>query len=194
VAAGPPLDLVVTCAGVSPLRWIHDMSTGDWDAVLRTNVVGFNHVVQAVLPHLQPRAIVAALSSETVDQPRPGLAAYAASKCALEAAVRGWRIEHPGRRFTVVRVGATFPTEFGDAFDADLLGPMLADWSARGLVQEEFMATDDVAGVLLDMLTRLLDAPGVSLDELVLRSPSKVAGSIADALAHADQASQNGGA
>ena len=56
---------------------------------MRTNVVGFNEVVRAVLSHLSPSAVVAALSSETVDHPRQALAAYAASKAALEASIRG---------------------------------------------------------------------------------------------------------
>jgi NAD(P)-dependent dehydrogenase (short-subunit alcohol dehydrogenase family) len=192
-AAGPPLDAVVTCAGVSPLRKVADMTADDWDAVLRTNVIGFNHVVRAVLPSLSPAAVVAALSSETIDQPRPALAGYTASKAALEAAIRGWRIEHPGRRFTCVRVGATFPTEFGDAFDADLLGPTLEEWASRGLMQEEFMATGDVGQVLVDLLATLVDHPGVSLDDVVVRSPSAVVGSARTAIHNANAQADNGG-
>jgi NAD(P)-dependent dehydrogenase (short-subunit alcohol dehydrogenase family) len=192
VGAGPPLDAVVTCAGVSPLRKVADMTAVDWDSVLRTNVVGFSNVMRAVLPSLAPAAVVAALSSETIDQPRPALAGYTASKAALEAAIRGWRIEHPGRRFTCIRIGATFPTEFGDAFDADLLGPTLEEWASRGLMQEEFMATDDVGRVLVDLLATLLDHPGVSFDDVVVRSPSAVVGSAWAAIDNASGTRENG--
>jgi NADP-dependent 3-hydroxy acid dehydrogenase YdfG len=175
-------DLVLFSAGSAPLRRVADTTTEDWDAVMRVNVIAFNAVVRAILPHLSPTAVVAALSSETVDQPRQALTAYGASKAALEASIRGWRLEHPGRRFTCIRVGATQPTEFGDAFDGELLGPVLGQWVTHGLLQEAFMDTTDVAAVLLDSLAVLVDHPGVCMEDVVLRSPSAVVGSAEPAI------------
>lgn len=192
VAAMGGVDLVIYAAGNAPLRPIADTTPDHWEAVMRTNVLGFNEVVRAVLPHLSPVAVVAALSSETVNQPRQALAAYAASKAALEVSIRGWRNEHPSGRFCCVRVGATVPTEFGDAFDADVLGVVLDQWVTHGLLQEEFMQTDDVAAVLIDTLAVLLAHPGVAMEDLVLRSPSPVVGSAKPALANARAAGAGG--
>jgi hypothetical protein len=60
------------------------------------------------------------------------------SKVALERAVLAWRTEHPQIRFCRVRVGQTFPTDMGVAFDSHTLTRALEDWAARGLAQEEF--------------------------------------------------------
>jgi len=192
VSALGGLDLVVYSVGSAPLRLIANTVPEDWDAVMRTNVVGFNEVVRAVLPHLSPTSVVAALSSEIVDHPRAALAAYAASKAALEVSIRAWRTEHPGRRFCCIRVGATVPTEFGDAFDGDVLRQVLDRWVMQGLVQEEFMDTDDVAAVLVDTLAVLLAHPGVAIEDLVLRSPSPVVGSARPAIANARVADAGG--
>ena len=176
VAAAGPVDLVLSTAGASPLRHLADTTPADWEAVLRTNVSGFNELVRSMLPFVSPAAVLAAVSSESVVQPREGLAAYAASKAALESSIRGWRMEHPGHRFTCIRVGATYPTEFGAAFDGALLGPLLERWTGRGLMQEEFMDPDEVAAVLVDSLATMVAHPGVGVEDIVLRSPSAVLG------------------
>jgi NAD(P)-dependent dehydrogenase (short-subunit alcohol dehydrogenase family) len=170
------LDLVLFSAGSAPLRTIRETTADDWDSVMRTNVVGFNDVVRTLLPHLSPHAVVAALSSESVHQPRDALLAYSASKAALEASIRGWRLEHPEIRFSCIRVGATFPTEFGDAFEGAVLGPVYQQWGTRGLLQEEMMDTDEVAAVLFDTLAVLIDHPGVAMEDVVVRSPSPIVG------------------
>jgi len=189
LAALGTFDLVLFSAGSAPLRHVAHTTAEDWDAVMRVNVIAFNTVVRAILPHLSPSAVVAALSSETVDQPRQALTAYGASKAALEASIRGWRLEHPGRRFTCIRVGATQPTEFGDAFDGEVLGPVLGQWVTHGLLQEAFMDTTHVAAVLLDTLAVLVDHPGVAMEDLVLRSPSAVVGSAEPAISGVQEAS-----
>jgi hypothetical protein len=90
--------------------------------------------------------------------------------------LRGWRLEHPELRFSCIALGATQPTEFGDAFDMEVLGPMVATWVRHGLMQQEFMETDDVAGLLVDLLASALQFPGVGIEELLLRSPSDILG------------------
>lgn len=73
-------------------------------------------------------------------------------------------------------LGATQPTEFGDAFDMDALGPVLTSWVRHGLVQQEYMETDDVAAILADLFGSALIHPSVGIDDIVLRSPSPVLG------------------
>jgi NAD(P)-dependent dehydrogenase (short-subunit alcohol dehydrogenase family) len=173
-ALGGPIDLVLISAGSAPMRMFKDTSPEDWKHVLDLNVVGVHQVIRAALPHLAPAAIVAALSSEGVSQPRTALGAYVVSKVALERSLGAWRTEHPDVRFSCVAVGATVPTGFGDAFDMELLAFALEDWAKRGLAQAEFMVTDEVAAFLADMYGMALRFPGIGVEHIVLRSPSAV--------------------
>jgi NAD(P)-dependent dehydrogenase (short-subunit alcohol dehydrogenase family) len=176
------IDVLVVCVGVATLGMIADTSAEDWHRVFDTNVVGTHQLLQACAPVLAPRAMVMALSSETVRQPRTALGAYATSKAALDRLIEAWRAEHPQIRFTQVTVGATFPTGFGSDFEPGLLTRALNDWSVRGLAQEEFMSPDDAAEVLLGVIASATDHPGVGLDHLVIRSPSPVVGTFDNAV------------
>jgi len=176
VAAVGGLDLLFYSVGYSPLRHFAETTVADWRAVLDANVVGAHQVIRAAVPHVAPGAIVAAVSSEAVGQPRSATGAYNASKAALEASLRSWRVEHPRIRFSCVAVGATVPTEFGSDFDPELLAASLDDWRLRGLVQEDYMVTDELAEVLVGMFAAALRHPGIGVEHLTLRSPSPVLG------------------
>jgi NAD(P)-dependent dehydrogenase (short-subunit alcohol dehydrogenase family) len=175
-AVGGDIDLVVHAAGASELRLLADGDAEGWRRTFEINVVAANELIKAVLPHLAADAIVGVLSSESAEKPRSGMVPYAASKAALDAALRGWRLEHPEVRFSCLAVGATQPTEFGAGFEADLLGRVFADWGRHGLLQEAFMDTDDLAGFLVGTLGSALDHPTVGVEHIVLRSPSPVMG------------------
>jgi NAD(P)-dependent dehydrogenase (short-subunit alcohol dehydrogenase family) len=175
-ALGGPVDLVVHAAGASELRLLADGDAEGWRRTFEINVVAANELIKAVLPHLAPDAIVSVLSSESADKPRSGMVPYAASKAALDTAMRGWRLEHPEFRFSVLAVGATQPTEFGDGFEAELLGKVFADWHRHGMIQEAFMDTADLAGFLVGTLGSALDHPTICIEHVVLRSPSAVMG------------------
>ncbi|HWE67398.1 MAG TPA: SDR family oxidoreductase [Acidimicrobiales bacterium] len=176
VGALGQIDVVLYSAGVAPLRPMTSTTDEDWASVLETHVIGVHHIVQAVLGHLSPAAVVMVLSSETVGTPRTGLGAYGASKAALEETVGAWRNEHPLLRFSTAAIGATFPTEFGHAFDPDLLTETLNDWTRRGLMTERMLSPEDVAGTLVGILATALDYPGVGLEHIVVRPNSPVLG------------------
>ncbi|HWE71114.1 MAG TPA: SDR family oxidoreductase [Acidimicrobiales bacterium] len=168
------LYLIVYSAGAAPLRPLVDTTEEDWAVVFETHVLGVHHVVQAAIGQLAPGALIAILSSETVGEPRFGLGAYGASKAALEESVRAWRVEHPRQRFMVIAVGATFPTEFGAGFDPNLIVEALDHWSRHGLMTEELLDPDQVAGVLVGVFGTALQFPLVGLEHLVVRPPSPV--------------------
>jgi NAD(P)-dependent dehydrogenase (short-subunit alcohol dehydrogenase family) len=170
------LDLVVSCVGAAPVRMLADTSHEDWQAVFETNVIGVHRMLTACLPLLERDAMVMVFSTESIGQPRTGLAAYVASKAALEQMVSCWRAERPWLRFTIVTVGATFPTDFGLAFDGELLTHLMTDWAARGIAHEEYMTPEDVAAVLLGTAATSWRRPGVCVEHLTLRSPSPVTG------------------
>lgn len=174
-ALGGALDVVFISAGSSPLRMFKDMSVDDWHSILDLNLIGIHQVIRGALGVLAPGAIVSAVSSEGVSQPRTALGGYVVSKVALERMLEAWRTEHPEVRFSCVAVGATQPTEFGHSFDMNLLGQALDDWAKRGLAQAEFMLTDDLAVFLTEMYGSALQLPGIGVEHVLLRSPSAVA-------------------
>lgn len=176
------IDVLVSCAGVAPLRMMAETTADDWHQVFDTNVVGTHRLLQACLPLFGHRAMVMCLSSESVRQPRTALGAYATSKAALERLIEGWRAEHPEIRFSRVTVGATFPTDFGADFEPALLTRALDDWSARGLAQADFMAPHEVADVLIGVIAAASRYPGIGLDDLTIRSPSPVVGTFSSAV------------
>jgi NAD(P)-dependent dehydrogenase (short-subunit alcohol dehydrogenase family) len=170
------VDLLLCSVGSSMMRWFGQATAEDWRAVLEVNVIGVHQLISDLLPVLAPGAIAAVLSSESTSEARSGVGVYSASKAALERSMVSWRTEYPGIRFSCAIVGATVPTDFGVDFDAEILGPAMQDWGSRGLLQEDFMATDDVAGVLANVYGGALDYPGVNLESLTVRSPSRVFG------------------
>jgi NAD(P)-dependent dehydrogenase (short-subunit alcohol dehydrogenase family) len=176
------IDILISSVGVALLRAIADTDAADWLRIFEINVVGFHQLVRACLPLLAPDAIVAAMSSESVDEPRAALGAYVSSKVALERGLTAWRTEHPGFRFCRIRVGSTFPTEFGRSFDGETLERAMDEWAKRGLSQERFMTPEEVAGTIAGLLSVAVDHPGTCLDELTVRSPSAVVASFDEAL------------
>jgi NAD(P)-dependent dehydrogenase (short-subunit alcohol dehydrogenase family) len=170
------IDLILYSAGVAPLEPLASTTAADWASVLETHVLGLHHVVQAALEHLSPAAVVAVLSSETVGRPRSMMGAYGASKAALEESVRTWSIEQPLVRFSTIAVGGCFPTEFGASFDPGHLTDALNDWTRHGLMTEQMLDPDDVAGTLVGILGTALDYPDVGLEHMVIRANSPVVG------------------
>jgi NAD(P)-dependent dehydrogenase (short-subunit alcohol dehydrogenase family) len=181
------IDLLLYTVGAAPLRYFADTTPEDWRQVLETNVIGPHQIIRAALGVLEPGAVVAVLSSESVGRPYPGLGAYAASKAALEESVRAWRTEQPKVRFCCVTQGATFPTDFGNAFDMDFLGELMGHWARLGITTEGIMNTDEVADVLVATLGAAVANPLVGLEHLVIRPPFAVVGSPDSMLAIAQE-------
>jgi NAD(P)-dependent dehydrogenase (short-subunit alcohol dehydrogenase family) len=170
------VDLVVCSAGYSPLRHFKDVSPRDWQTVLGINVIGIHQMIRSVLPVTTEGGLIAVMSSESTSAPRHALGVYTSSKVALEMSMRVWRQEEPQVRFTTLVVGGTFPTDFGVDFDMEILLPAMESWARIGTIQEKLMATEEVAAVIRGTLASIVDLPDISLDQVVIRSPSPVAG------------------
>jgi NAD(P)-dependent dehydrogenase (short-subunit alcohol dehydrogenase family) len=169
-------DLVVCTAGYSPLRSFEELTSDVWRRVLEINVIGIHQLVRAVLPVLSPGAITAVMSSESTLQPRHNLGAYSSSKAALEFSMRVWRLEEAPLRFTTLVVGGTFPTDFGAEFEMEQLIPAMQNWTRHGTIQEKLMTPEGVASAVIGSLRSIIDQPDISLDTIVIRSPSPVVG------------------
>ena len=88
------IDVCWANAGVGTLAPLRHADPSEWMHVVRVNVFGVLHTVQAALPQLIARRghIVVSASVASLGH-APGMSAYAASKAAAEAMCDSWRIE-----------------------------------------------------------------------------------------------------
>lgn len=69
------IDVLVSCAGLAPLRLLPDTTGEDWERVLGTNVVGVHHLLRACLPVLAQQEL---MTPEEVAEALAGVIATAA--------------------------------------------------------------------------------------------------------------------
>jgi NAD(P)-dependent dehydrogenase (short-subunit alcohol dehydrogenase family) len=170
------VDIVLFTAGTGQLKPIVLQDQKDWIQAFSVNVVGVNLAIAALLPFLAPRAIVAAVSTESVGSPHWGLASYVASKAALEESFRSWRTEHPEHRFTVIPIGTTIPTDFGKSFTQELLLEAFEKWTQVGK-QTQMMEAGEVAAAIFYNLVTVLPSTSVGIEQMVIRPAAAVTGS-----------------
>lgn len=108
-AAGRGLDVVVANAGVTSVQPLGEITDGELDRVLSTNVRGVVHTVQKALPLLNDGASIILVGSSTADRGRVGLSVYAASKAAVRSLARTWanELKDRGIRVNVLIPGST---------------------------------------------------------------------------------------
>jgi NAD(P)-dependent dehydrogenase (short-subunit alcohol dehydrogenase family) len=102
------LDTLVTSAGIQRYGTVADTEEGTWDEVFAVNVKGVFLVAQAALPHLRRsgEGSIVVVSSVQAHVVQTDVAAYAASKGALDALVRAMAIDEAPAG---VRVNAVCP-------------------------------------------------------------------------------------
>jgi NAD(P)-dependent dehydrogenase (short-subunit alcohol dehydrogenase family) len=102
------LDTLVTSAGIQRYGTVADTPEATWDEVFAVNVKGVFLAAQAALPHLRAsgHGSIVVISSVQGHVNQPNVAAYAASKGALDALVRSMAIDEARRG---VRVNAVCP-------------------------------------------------------------------------------------
>jgi NAD(P)-dependent dehydrogenase (short-subunit alcohol dehydrogenase family) len=162
------LDMVLYSAGFASLRPLRETEVDDWTAAYQVNVVGPSMVAQAAIDALSPDGVVSFISSESAGEVRWGLGPYAASKAALDMAIRYWRHEHPERRFQRVIMGATMPTGFGDLMGAsEHLPTALERWASVG-ISMGIMQVDDVGRHLAEMMSVVLAHPEIDVPDIYL--------------------------
>jgi NAD(P)-dependent dehydrogenase (short-subunit alcohol dehydrogenase family) len=102
------LDTLVTSAGIQRYGTVVDTDEATWDEVFAVNVRGVYLAAQAALPHLRQsgRGSIVVISSVQAHTTQTAIAAYAASKGALDSLVRAMAIDEAP---TGVRVNAVCP-------------------------------------------------------------------------------------
>ncbi|WP_068178616.1 SDR family NAD(P)-dependent oxidoreductase [Mycobacterium sp. UM_CSW] len=169
------LDAVVFTSAVVPFALIEDTDVQTWLHAFSVNAVGASHVLRAALPHLADNAVVVVASSHDVGRPRAGVAAYHASKAALDEILRSWRAEHPDLAVIRVSVGPTEDTEILRGADRDLLADLYRSWAQKGQIPAKMSAVVDVANAMLSLIAVSRANPTV-VSEIVHLAPRIVKG------------------
>jgi 3-oxoacyl-[acyl-carrier protein] reductase len=165
VSAWGRLDAVVYAAGTAAGRLLLRQPADEWDDIVRTNVTGVFHCLQAAGRHMteRRRGSIVVIGSFAGSQGAAGQAAYATSKAALTGLVRTAAREWAEAR---VRVNLVFPGWHRTAlsedampdpggFDDHLLGapPALTD-TARAI--RHLAELSGVSGQIWNLDSRLL--------------------------------------
>jgi NAD(P)-dependent dehydrogenase (short-subunit alcohol dehydrogenase family) len=158
------LDAVVFTSAVVPFALIEETDVETWLHAYAVNAVGASHVLRAALPHLAANAVIVVASSHDVGRPRAGVAAYHASKAALDEILRSWRAEHPDLAVIRVSVGPTEDTEILRGADRDLLADLYRAWAQEGQIPTKMSAVVDVANAMLSLIAVARANPTVVSD------------------------------
>ncbi|MDA4107005.1 SDR family oxidoreductase [Mycolicibacterium holsaticum] len=164
------LDAVIFTSAVVPFALIEETDVTTWLHAYAVNAVGASHVLRAALPHLADDAVALVASSHDVGRPRAGVAAYHASKAALDEILRSWRAEHPELAVIRVSVGPTEGTEILRGADRDLLADLYRTWAQEGQIPAEMSAVSDVANAMLSLIAMSRANPTV-VSEIVHLAP-----------------------
>jgi NAD(P)-dependent dehydrogenase (short-subunit alcohol dehydrogenase family) len=154
------LEVLVNNAGVGVFTNVADTTDDDWDAVLATNLTAVFRLTRAALPHLARRGgHVLMISSLAGSNPGPGMAAYGASKAALDYFAHCLMLEVRPRG---VRVTTLAPGSVDTAFSGRAR-PDAASW---------MLSPDDLAATAVEVL-RMRDAALSSRIEMRPAQPQK---------------------
>lgn len=162
------LDAVVFTSTYLPFAHVQDTDVTTWVHAFAVNAVGASHLLRTVLPHLSPTSVVLVASSHDVGRPRAGVAAYNASKAALDEVLRSWRGEHPELALIRVGIGPTDDTEILRGADRDLLAELYRAWQQHGQIPAQMSAVADVANTLASLVTLARDNPSVIPESVIL--------------------------
>lgn len=90
-----PVDLLIANAGVGIVNPARDFSAASFDRMVRVNLMGAAHAIEAVLPSMlhNRRGQIVAISSLAAYRGFPGSAGYCATKAGLTALLEGLRPE-----------------------------------------------------------------------------------------------------
>lgn len=160
VEAHGRLQILVNNAGIGLHTPVANTSDEDWARVFDTNLSAVFRLTRMALPHLvRGGGHVFMISSLAGQNPIAGMAAYCASKAALDQFTRCLMLEvrHQRVKVTTIAPGSVATGFGGEAEDA-------ASWKLQ---------PDDVAGAVLDLLRTRDDAHLSRVEMRPLRPPTR---------------------
>jgi len=159
VEAHGRLQILVNNAGIGQHAPVADTSDEEWERVLDTNLNAVFRLTRAALPHLtRGGGHVFMISSLAGQNPIAGMAAYCASKAALDHFARCLMLEVRQQRVKVTTIApGSVATGFGGERED-------ASWK---------LAPEDVAEAVLDLLRTRDDAHLSRVEMRPLRPPTR---------------------
>ncbi|MGB3627244.1 MAG: glucose 1-dehydrogenase [Henriciella sp.] len=146
---GRPCDIIVNNSGISRDNWFTQMTEEDWRAVMNTNLDGVWRVAKAGANALmeagQPGSIIN-IASITARRPQHTIAAYAASKAAVEHFTRVMALELA--RYGI-RANAIAPGYFKTNINDEFLESEPGDKMRKRVPMRRFGEYKELAGALL---------------------------------------------
>jgi NADP-dependent 3-hydroxy acid dehydrogenase YdfG len=152
------VDVLVSNAGAARPLASTTADAATMRSIFEVNMLGAQHLTAQLIPAMidQGGGDLVFVSSEVVgEQPRPRMAAYSASKHALEAwiAVLQAELEGTGVRASVVRPGHTM-TNYTEDWNAADLQEMIDTWQRSGIMRHwNLLEPDDVAQVVCSVIS-----------------------------------------
>jgi len=159
VEAHGRLQILVNNAGIGAHAPVADTSDEDWERILDTNLTAVFRLTRAALPHLtRGGGHVFMISSLAGQNPIAGMAAYCASKAALDHFARCLMLEVRQQRVKITTIApGSVATGFGGERED-------ASWK---------LAPEDVAEAVLDLLRTRDDAHLSRVEMRPLRPPTR---------------------
>ncbi len=155
------LDAIVYTSAVVPFARIEETDFTTWMHAFAVNAVGASHVMRAAAPYFARDAVALVTSSHEAGRPRVGVAAYNASKAALDEIWRSWGVEHPSVNMIRVNLGPTSGTEILRGADQDLLADLNRTWTQQRNTSDAVSDVADVANTLLSLIANARRTPSV---------------------------------
>jgi NAD(P)-dependent dehydrogenase (short-subunit alcohol dehydrogenase family) len=144
------LDLVANIAGWFPTARIEDTTDAQYAETIAANLTGTFLLCRAALPHLrrQPGAAIVNMSSTAARFGTPGLAAYGASKAAVEGLTRALAVEAaPDVRVNAVSAGPTLTDTVRALVASDTTGAVKA--VTQSLPLQRMAEPEEIAEAIL---------------------------------------------
>ncbi len=150
IASFGRLDVLANIAGWFPTALIEDTSDAQYADTIAANLTGTFMLCRAALPQLrqQPGAAVVNMSSTAARFGTPGLAAYGASKAAVEGLTRALAVEAaPDVRVNAVSAGPTLTDTVRALVASDTSGAVTA--VTQSLPLQRMAAPEEIAEAIL---------------------------------------------
>jgi NADP-dependent 3-hydroxy acid dehydrogenase YdfG len=151
------VEILVSNAGDSAIGTVVETSPDEFARQVEVNLLGAQRLVSLAVPAMIERARgdIVFVTSEAVQAPWPGVAAYVASKWGLEGLARVMQreLEGTGVRASIVRPGPTL-TEMGSSWDPSGVGGVVEGFKRWGMLRHGgLLRPAQVARVIVDIVS-----------------------------------------
>jgi NAD(P)-dependent dehydrogenase (short-subunit alcohol dehydrogenase family) len=153
------LSLVINNAsdlGGSPLPRLRDLEPAAYERLLRTNVVAPQQVIRAVLPYLEPHAVIINVTSDAGVDHYQSWGGYGSSKAALDHQTLTWAVEEPDFTWYSLDPGdmrtamhqAAYPGEdISDRPEPETVAPIVLALISSGLPSGRYRSAEIAASL-----------------------------------------------